>query len=67
MEMEKKQSRSGGAGFMSLLQVLFIGLKLGEVGVVADWSWWTVLSPIWGTILFVLALAVIVGIAEARK
>ena len=37
--------------FFSMLAVLFIGLKLGEVGVVATWSWWLVLLPIWGPIL----------------
>lgn len=30
--------------FLSLLTVLFIGLKL--TGYI-DWSWWWVLSPIW--------------------
>lgn len=37
-----------------LLQVLFVGLKLGGV---ITWSWWWVLSPIWGS--GVLALLVI--------
>jgi len=37
-------SESGGIGFIGLLTVLFIGLKLGKV---IDWSWWWVLSPIW--------------------
>ena len=31
-----------GVGFMSLLQIMFIGLKLGNV---IDWSWWLVFSP----------------------
>lgn len=38
---------SGGIGFAGLLTILFIGLKLGGVGVVATWSWWWVLSPLW--------------------
>jgi len=37
-------SSSGGIGFIGLLTILFIGLKLtGNI----DWSWWWVLSPIW--------------------
>jgi hypothetical protein len=37
--------------FVSLLLLLFIGLKLtGEIA----WSWWWVLSPVW--IPFVLGL-----------
>ena len=33
-------------GFLQLLTLLFVGLKLGQVGVVASWSWWWVLSPL---------------------
>jgi hypothetical protein len=35
---------SGGVGLASLLTVLLVGLKLGNV---IDWSWWWVLSPLW--------------------
>lgn len=35
---------SGGVGFMSLLLLLFIGLKLGGL---IQWSWWWVMSPLW--------------------
>jgi len=34
----------GKVGFLGLLTVLFIGLKLGAL---IDWSWWWVLSPLW--------------------
>jgi hypothetical protein len=37
-------NRSGGIGFLGMLTILFIGLKL--TGYI-DWSWWWVLSPIW--------------------
>lgn len=33
--------------FIAALGLLFIGLKLAEVGEVAAWSWWWVLSPFW--------------------
>lgn len=42
--MSDKSSSSGGIGFVGLLTILFIGLKLGKV---IDWSWWWVLSPMW--------------------
>lgn len=46
-----------GVGFIDLLQILFIGLKLAEVGTVATWSWFWVLSPaILILVLLVLAL-----------
>lgn len=49
-------SSSGGIGFVGLLTIAFIVLKLTKV---IDWSWWWVLSPIWITI----ALCVIVVVA----
>lgn len=49
-------------GFVELLTLLFIGLKL--TGVV-HWSWLWVLSPIWISFLLVLVIAaVIIVIAE---
>lgn len=38
------QTRSGGIGFVGLLTIVFIALKL--MGYIT-WSWWWVLSPIW--------------------
>lgn len=48
-----------GPGLLTLLGLLFIGLKLG--GIIA-WSWWWVLAPLWiptalAVVLFVIALA----------
>ncbi|MCY3545966.1 MAG: hypothetical protein OXH49_03725 [Gemmatimonadetes bacterium] len=43
----------GGPGFLSLLALLFIGLKLtGHI----EWSWVWVLSPLWFRVLFVLLM-----------
>lgn len=43
----------GGPGFLSLLALLFIGLKLtGHI----EWSWVWVLSPLWFQILFILLM-----------
>lgn len=49
-------SSSSGIGFVGLLTVLFIALKL--TGYIA-WSWWWVLSPIW--ISFIVGVAVFIG------
>jgi len=51
---------SGGIGCVGALTLLFIGLKLAEIGVVATWSWWWVLSPVW--ISWGIVLAIIVGV-----
>lgn len=37
-------ARSGGIGFLGLLTIVFIVLKLTKV---ITWQWWWVLSPIW--------------------
>lgn len=51
---EVNQSRSGGIGFVGLLTILFVGLKL--TGYIT-WSWWWVLSPLWISVcLFLLIL-----------
>jgi len=61
-------SSSSGISFTGALTILFIGLKLCNV---INWSWWWVLSPIWISVLFVLAilsiLAILVLIKELTK
>jgi membrane protein YdbS with pleckstrin-like domain len=54
-------SSSGGIGFTGLLTVAFVVLKL--CGVIA-WSWWWVLSPIWITILLIIAIVVLAVIVK---
>ena len=41
---------------LDLLAVAFIVLKLCKV---INWSWWIVLSPIWGAIILTLIVATI--------
>ena len=61
MSESKSQSSSrGGIGFMGMLGILFIGLKL--TGYI-DWSWWWVLAPLWGPLVFLgVMLAVVAGV-----
>jgi len=42
--MSVSTNNDGGIGFVGLLTVLFIGLKLTNY---IAWSWWWVLSPLW--------------------
>ncbi len=53
---------SSGVGFVGLLTLLFIGLKLGHV---IDWSWWWVLSPSLISVGLVLLAALLYVIADA--
>jgi len=64
--MNTETTKSGGIGFLGLLTIVFITLKL--TGVIA-WSWWWVLAPLWGGaalfdigILFLFAVAVIAAL-----
>jgi len=52
-----------GPGFLSLLALLFIGLKLtGHI----EWSWVWVLSPLWFRVLFVM-LVVVAAVSFMKK
>ena len=46
-------SSSSGIGFVGLLTIVFIVLKLlGKI----TWSWWWVLSPLWISAAFVMLI-----------
>jgi small Trp-rich protein len=46
------------------LFLIFLTLKLAEVGPVADWSWWWVTSPLWIPLALVgVIVSIVVGIA----
>lgn len=48
---------------MTVLFIVFLVLKLAEVGMVADWSWWWVTAPYWGPIAFWLGGLLAIGVA----
>lgn len=54
-KMSDKSAGGSGIGFIGLLTILFIGLKLTNH---IDWSWLWVLSPLW--IPFALLLTAVV-------
>ena len=47
---------SGGAGTATILQVVFIVLKLIHV---IDWSWWWVFAPTWISLAFAVVVFII--------
>jgi hypothetical protein len=51
-------------GFLGLLGLLFIGLKLGNV---IDWSWWFVTLPLWGSFAFAMLLLGVVVCLQTCK
>jgi ABC-type antimicrobial peptide transport system permease subunit len=63
-EMNDKKATTGGLGIGTILFLIFLTLKLAEVGPVADWSWWWVTSPLWIPLALVgVIVAIVVGIA----
>ena len=68
--MAESTNMTNGIGFVGLLTIVFITLKL--IGKIA-WSWWWVLAPVWLCalltifLLFVaLVLAVLKSVLETR-
>lgn len=59
MSSECSGGGDGGVGFLGLLAILFIGLKLGGV---IEWSWLWVLCPLWGPLALVLAILLLWGV-----
>lgn len=49
-------SVSAGVGFLGMLTIVFITLKL--IGTIA-WSWWYVLAPLWAPVALVVAIIII--------
>lgn len=65
--MSNSAPSSSGVGLMSMLGLLFIGLKLAGV---IDWSWWWVLAPFWGqaaVVVIILGFALLIAaLAQAK-
>lgn len=59
-------SAGGGVGFLGLLFLIFLTLKLTSV---ITWSWWWVTAPLWGPFAiaggFMLLAGILAGIGAA--
>ena len=61
--MSKNSNNTGnGIGLGTILFLIFLTLKLAEVGPVQYWSWWWVTSPLWLPITAVLIALFIIWI-----
>jgi hypothetical protein len=61
--MEKDNKGSSSLSLSTVLFLIFLTLKLAEVGIVATWSWWWVTSPLWISLviyLFIIGLASVI-------
>lgn len=60
-------SESNSSGFVGLLTIVFITLKLCHV---IDWSWWLVLLPMiiyTAVVLVAIVILLIIGGGESKK
>ena len=64
MASSSSSSSSGGIGFVGLLTIVFIVLKLVRFhgDPVNTWSWWWVLSPIWISALAVIVILLLLAL-----
>jgi len=62
--MSDNGNSSGGVGFLGLLLLAFIVLKL--LGFIA-WSWVWVLSPFWIPLAVTLVVIILVSVVQAIK
>ena len=65
--MEKDNNGSKGWGYGGILFLIFLTLKLANLGIVASWSWWWVFSPIWIPTALVIVFVIILGLIEIFK
>lgn len=54
--MSENKNTSSGIGVGTLLFLIFLTLKLAEIGPVQYWSWWAITSPLWIPALLVIAI-----------
>ena len=59
--MSDNKTTSNSLGLGTVLFLIFLTLKLAEIGPVANWSWWWVTSPLWIPLALVLVIAAIIG------
>lgn len=57
------KSKTASFPLLAILGLIFVTLKLAEIGAVATWSWWWVLSPFWIPFAIVLGIFAVAGIA----
>lgn len=57
------RNSNDGLGVLSVLQIVFIVLKLCKV---IDWSWLWVMSPTWISVILVIVIVIFIRIVERR-
>lgn len=68
MSNNEVKVKSSGMGIGTIIFIIFLTLKLAEIGPVQHWSWWWVTAPLWiplvGFLVFA-GIAVVIAIVIA--
>lgn len=60
IEEVKDDSMADLMAILLIATALLAGLKLFGIGLVANWSWWAVTSPLWVPMAFILGIYAVV-------
>lgn len=63
--MSDNKSSSNGIGLGTVLFLIFLTLKLAEIGPVQYWSWWWVTAPLWIPLALMLILVGIIALIKS--
>lgn len=61
--MSENKSSTSGLGLGTILFLIFLTLKLAEIGPVQYWSWWWIASPLWIPLSLIVIILFLVGLA----
>ncbi len=64
--MSEKRN-TNGFGLGSVLFLIFLVLKLAEIGPVQYWSWWWVTAPLWLPLLVVIVIMGLIALVYYMK
>ena len=62
--MLESKKTNPGSHVLTILFLIFLTLKLANIGLVATWSWWWVTSPLWLPVTIVIAISAIILITQ---
>jgi hypothetical protein len=58
------KEKSGGVSLLGMVFLVFLILKLANVGAVANWSWWWVFSPLWIPVVVGLLIVALIQLFD---
>ena len=58
------KEKSGGVSLLGMVFLVFLIVKLANVGAVANWSWWWVFSPLWIPVVVGLLIVALIQLFD---